>query len=165
MISAKALQGPFLIGTANRCLVRLHGCASPPDFCQHSGMALSYPETNATSRAVIGCAIEVHRHLGPGLLESIYEECLAVELADAGLSIQRQPPVPVVYKGRKVGGVYRPDILVNQEVIIEVKAVEKLLPVHQSQVLTYLRVTGLHVGLLFNFHTDSLTASMRRLSL
>ncbi len=128
-------------------------------------MALSYPETNATSRAVIGCAIEVHRHLGPGLLESIYEDCLAVELADAGLGIQRQPSIPVVYKGRTINGFYRPDILVNHEVIVEVKAVEKLLPVHESQVLTYLRVTGLHVGLLFNFHTDSLTASMRRLSL
>ncbi|MEO8194015.1 MAG: GxxExxY protein [Gemmatimonadales bacterium] len=114
---------------------------------------------------IIGAAIEVHRELGPGLLESNYEDCLEFELACAGHSVDRQQRIPVVYKGIALGSYYRPDVVVDGTVIVEVKAVEKLLGVHQAQIMTYLKVTGLRVGLILNFHTQFLRDGIKRVSL
>lgn len=100
---------------------------------------------------IIGCAIEVHRVLGPGLLESAYEEALSVELEEAGLAYQRQLPVPILYKGRTLGE-YRLDLLVEDAVVVEVKSTERDDPVFMSQLLTYIRLTGKKVGLLINFN-------------
>ncbi len=108
------------------------------------------------TREIIGGAIVVHKELGPGLLESAYEECLEVELIERGLHLRRQVPVPVVFKGRKIDCGYRLDMLVNDQVILELKAIEKVLPVHVAQLLTYLRLAGKKVGLLMNFHTPYL---------
>lgn len=118
---------------------------------------------NEITEHVIGAAIEVHRCLGPGLLESIYEECLALELDLRALRVERQKPVPVAYKGRVVGADLRVDLLVERKVIVEVKAIEKLLNVHDAQLLTYLRLTSLEVGLLINFHVPRLSDGIRRL--
>ena len=101
---------------------------------------------------VIGAAIEVHRALGPGLLESAYEECLCHELHLHGLKFQRQVPLPVRYKGINLDCGYRIDIIVEDAVILELKCVENVLPVHEAQLLTYLKLTGKHVGLLPNFY-------------
>jgi len=114
---------------------------------------------------VIGLAIEVLRHLGPGLLESAYEECLCWELKQAGLSVQRQVALPVVYKDVKLDVGYRVDVIVENRLILELKTVEKLLSIHEAQLLTYLRLTGLKTGLLINFNTAVLKDGIRRLVL
>ena len=105
---------------------------------------------------VIGAAIEVHRALGPGLLESAYEECLCHELRLRGLKFQRQVPLPVSFKGIHLDCGYRMDILVEDSVILELKCVEHVLRVHEAQLLTYLRMTGTRVGLIVNFHVAAL---------
>lgn len=128
-------------------------------------MALSYPELTPLSNLIIGCAIEVHTHLGPGLLESIYEECLAVELEQAGCKVDRQPQIPVRYKGRTLSAYYRPDVLVDRKIILEVKSVEKMSLVHAAQVRTCLRITGLRLGFLFNFNSVTLPDGMKRIVL
>lgn len=117
------------------------------------------------SRRIIGLAIEVHRLIGPGLLESAYEECLCREFELAGLPFRRQVPVPVEYKGHRLECGYRLDLVVDNRVLVELKAVEHLLPIHEAQVLTYLRLTGLRIGLLMNFHALRLTDGVRRLVL
>src|SRR5262249_47351545 len=109
------------------------------------------------TQQIIGAPIEVHKALGPGLLESAYEECLCHELRLRHLSFQRQIPVPVKYKDVNLDCGYRIDILVEDTVILELKCVEKLLPVHDAQLLTYLKLTGKTVGLILNFYTDVLT--------
>ena len=109
------------------------------------------------SRAVIGCAIEVHRTLGPGLLEIIYETCLCRELSQAGLGFERQRKLPVYYKGEAVDCDLRIDIVVDDTIVVEVKAVQQVLPVHEAQLLSYLRVTGLPLGLLLNFNEETIT--------
>jgi GxxExxY protein len=114
---------------------------------------------------VIGAAIEVHRHLGPGLLESVYEECLFWELGQAGLKTQRQVPLPVVYKEVKLDMGYRLDLLVQDELSVELKTVEKLLPIHEAQVLTYLKLSGIKTGLLLNFHSAVLRNGIKRMVL
>ncbi len=101
---------------------------------------------------VIGSAIEVHRHTGPGLLESVYELCLCRELADAGIAFARQVTIPVLYKGAEVGDGFKADIVVAGELILEIKAVSTILPIHAVQLRTYLRMSGIHVGLLLNFN-------------
>jgi GxxExxY protein len=101
---------------------------------------------------IIGCAIEVHRHLGPGLLESAYEECLCYELKNAGLRFVRQKGIPVIYKSIKLDYGYRMDILVESEIIIELKTVEALHPVHHAQLLTYMKFSRKSIGLLINFN-------------
>lgn len=106
---------------------------------------------------IIGAAIEVHRLLGPGLLESAYEECLCHELTLRKIPFRKQAPLPVEYKGVKLDCGYRIDLLVDEAVIVELKCVEKLLPVHDAQLLTYMKLTGNTVGLIFNFYTDVLT--------
>jgi GxxExxY protein len=111
---------------------------------------------------ILGAALEVHRHLGPGLLESAYEECLCHELALRDLSFQRQIDLPVEYKGLKLDCGYKIDLLVQDEVILELKAVEKLLPIHQAQLLTYLKLAHKKVGLLINFNVPLLTQGIIR---
>jgi len=106
----------------------------------------------ALTRQVIGAAIEVHRHLGPGLLESIYDECLASELRDRNIRFARQVGIPIVYKGRQLDGSYQIDFIVEDAVVLEIKAVTKILPVHEAQLLTYMKLSGLRLGLLLNFN-------------
>lgn len=121
-------------------------------------------EQDPLTERIIGCATSVHRVLGPGLLESAYVEALSVELGEAGLRIGRQVPVPLTYKGRYLGE-YRLDLLVEDAVVVEVKAVERFDPVHEAQVLTYLRLTGKRVGLLINFNRRLLREGIKRLVL
>jgi GxxExxY protein len=115
------------------------------------------------SQAVVGAAIEVHRHLGPGLLESLYETALCRELWLRGLRVERQVPVRVSYKGVELGNQVRLDLLINSVVVVEVKSVEGLAPIHKAQLLTYLKLTGHPVGLLFNFNVVLLKNGMRRI--
>lgn len=112
---------------------------------------------------VIGCAIEVHRHLGPGLLESAYEECICRELGLRSIAFRRQVPLPIVYKGANLDCAYRMDVVVEDRVVVEIKSVEKLLPLHEAQLLTYLKLSGKQVGLLFNFNVPALKSGMKRL--
>jgi GxxExxY protein len=115
------------------------------------------------SHRIIGAAIEVHRHLGPGLLESAYQSCLAFELKQLGLKVEEQKPLPVVYKQVKLDCGYRLDMVVEDEIIVEIKAIEKLLPIHDAQVLSYLRLTKKRVGLLMNFHVPVLKNGLKRI--
>jgi GxxExxY protein len=111
---------------------------------------------------VIGAAIEVHRHLGPGLLESAYEVCLCHELASKGIPFQRQVAIPVLYKGVSLDCGYKLDIVVEDRVVLELKAVESVLKVHEAQLLTYLRLSGKRVGLILNFHVSVMTKGIIR---
>ena len=119
-------------------------------------------ELNKLTEIIIGCAIEVHKELGPGLLESSYEECLAYELKSKELKAERQVPVPVVYKEIKLDCGYRMDILVEDTVIIELKSVETLSPLHEAQILTQLKFSGKHIGLLINFNVLRLIDGLKR---
>ncbi len=114
---------------------------------------------------IIGAAIEVHRNLGPGLLESTYEECLEWELRQLGYAVDRQVKVPIVYKGRTLDSTYRLDLLVEKTVIVDIKAVERLADIHHAQVLTYLRHTSREVGLLINFNSPLLRDGIKRVVL
>jgi GxxExxY protein len=118
---------------------------------------------NGITESVIGAAIAVHRTLGPGLLESAYEACLAFELTDRGLKVEQQVPLPVVYRGVNLECGYRLDFLVEDAVIVEVKAVDDLAPIHEAQVLSYLKLSGLRVGLLINFNVMVLKRGLRRI--
>ena len=111
---------------------------------------------------IIAAAIEVHRHLGPGLLESVYEECLCHELRLMGLRFERQTHMPIVYKGLKLEGAYRADLVVEDSVVVEIKATEGTAPVHHSQLLTYLKVSDRRVGLLINFNVPVLKEGLKR---
>jgi len=111
---------------------------------------------------VIGLAIDVHRHLGPGLLESAYEECLCFELKQADIEHRRQVPLPVVYKDVRLDCGYRIDIVVRRQLIVEIKAIERVVPVHEAQILTYLRLSGYKIGLLLNFNSIVLKDGLRR---
>jgi GxxExxY protein len=115
------------------------------------------------SRRIIGAAIEVHRHLGPGLLESAYQSCLAFELKQLGLKMEEQKPLPVVYQQVKLDCGYRLDMVVEDEIIVEIKAIEKLLPIHDAQLLSYLRLAKKRVGLLMNFHVPVLKNGLKRI--
>jgi len=117
------------------------------------------------SERIIGALIDVHRALGPGLLESAYEACFCRELQLLGLSFERQRPVGIVYKGLIVDCGFRIDVLVEGLIVVELKAVERLLPVHSAQVLTYMKLSSASVGLLVNFNVTSLRQGLRRLSL
>ncbi len=117
---------------------------------------------NSITGHIIGAAIEVHRTLGPGLLESAYQACLSFELRKLGLRVEEQKPVPVVYKDVKLDCGYRLDLLVEDAVIVEVKAVDQLVPIHDAQLLSYLRLTGKRVGLLMNFHVLQLKDGLKR---
>jgi len=119
-------------------------------------------DENQLSGEVIGAAIEVHRELGPGLLESIYRESLAMELAARGLTVNRELEVPILYKGRMLMSSLRLDMLVNALIVVEVKSVEHIVSVHEAQLLSYLRLSGKRLGLLINFNSPVLTRSIRR---
>jgi GxxExxY protein len=121
------------------------------------------PRGNQLTEKIIGCAIEVHKALGPGLLESAYEECFCYELTQNGLSFNRQVPLPVVYKGIKLDCGYRIDVLVNDVIVVELKTVEKLLPIHDAQLLTYLKLYKRPIGLLMNFNVPVLKSGIKRL--
>jgi GxxExxY protein len=116
------------------------------------------------SERVIGACIEVHRHLGPGLLESVYEHCLCRELSECGLRYERQKALPLSYKGLVLEGAYRLDLVVEAQLLVEIKAVERLLPVHVAQAVSYLRLSGLGSALLVNFHVAALKLGLRRLT-
>jgi len=120
-------------------------------------------EKESLTEAVIGCAIEVHRVLGPGLLESAYEVAMCRELSLRERSFERQVELPVTYKGVRLDAGYRVDLVVERQVIIELKCVEKLLPIHDAQLLTYLKLSGISIGLLMNFHVPVLTQGLKRL--
>jgi len=122
-------------------------------------------ENDLLTERIIGLAIEVHRQLGPGLLETAYEECLCFELKQSGLTVQRQVPLPIVYKSVRLECGYRLDVLVERQVIAEIKAVERLLPIHEAQMLTYMKLSAIRVGLLLNFNTAVLKDGIRRLML
>ena len=124
------------------------------------------PETERLDKLtekIIGCAIAVHRALGPGLLESAYEECVCFELNQAGIKFERQVPLPVAYKSVKLDCGYRMDVVVDSSVILEIKAVERIIPVHEAQLLSYLKLHNKRVGLLMNFHVPVLKNGLKRI--
>ncbi len=118
---------------------------------------------NEISNVVIGCAIEVHKQLGPGLLESAYKECLAYELFQQGLQVSKEVPMPIVYKEVKLDHGYRMDLLANNKVVIEIKTVEFISDVHEAQLLTYLKLGNYKLGLILNFHTAMLKNGIKRM--
>ena len=120
-------------------------------------------QRDSLTHKVIGAAIEVHRALGPGLLESAYEECLCYELSSAGLAFRKQVELPVLYKKVKLDCGYRMDIVVSESLVLEIKTVEKLLPIHQAQLLTYLKLSGIRTGLLINFNVPVLKNGIKRM--
>ena len=122
-------------------------------------------EENELTKVIIGAAIDVHRQLGPGLLESAYEACLCHELGLKQIPYERQKSLPVIYKGLSLECGYRIDILVDEKVVLEIKSVEGLLPIHEAQMLTYMRLDGWKAGLLINFNVPLLKQGIRRLVL
>lgn len=117
---------------------------------------------NVLTREIIGAAIEVHRHLGPGLLESAYQQCLSRELSLKEIPFKREWPLPLEYKGIRLGCSYRLDLLVNDAVVVEIKSVEALTSIHDAQLLTYLKLGGWKVGLLINFNVEVLKTGIHR---
>ena len=113
--------------------------------------------------SIIGSAIEVHRHLGPGLLESVYEECLSYELELQGLRVERQLACPIQYKGRHFDVGYRIDLFVNKNTIVELKSIKRIEPIHEAQILTYLRLLDVRYGLILNFNVPVLKQGIRRM--
>ncbi len=122
-------------------------------------------ERDSLTESVIGLAIEVHRALGPGLLESAYQECLCYELKTNGIAFARQVALPVVYKAVKLDCGYRMDLVVDDRLVVELKTVEKILPIQEAQLLTYLRLSGIRTGLLLNFNTSILKDGIKRMVL
>jgi GxxExxY protein len=126
-------------------------------------MITSHADVDDLTEQIIGCGIEVHRTLGPGLLEAVYRDCLGIELRRNRLHVERECHVRLDYKGERVSGWLTLDMLVNGCIVVELKAVERLHPVHSAQVITYLKLTGYPAGLLMNFNTTSLRAGLKRL--
>ena len=126
-------------------------------------MLLQDDDLNSVTGRILDAAITVHRHLGPGLLESIYAQCLRIELAARGMRFTVHRGVPIAYKGRPIDTCYRVDLVVEDMVVVEIKAVERLMPVHEAQTLTYLYLTGCRCGLLINFNVPRLMDGVRRL--
>jgi len=123
---------------------------------------MDYTVENELSKIILGCAIEVHKQLGPGLLESAYQECLYYELLRSGLDVVKEKPMPIIYKDVKLDHGYRIDLLVNNKVVIEIKTVEQFTDVHTAQVLTYLKLGNYKLGLLLNFHVTTLKNGIKR---
>jgi GxxExxY protein len=119
----------------------------------------------ALTRDIIGCAINVHKHFGPGLLENIYEQCLAIELAEKGFDVQKQVFMPVKYKNHVLENAYKLDLWVNKKVIVEIKAVEKIIPVHEAQIFSYMKLSESPLGLLINFNEKLLKDGIKRYAL
>ena len=128
-----------------------------------SAAVIQADQLNAITEQIIGAAMEVHRALGPGLLESAYEACLVFELRQRGFHVEQQKPLPITYKDVKLDCGYRLDLVVAESVILEIKAVEKLNTVHEAQLLSYLKLANCRVGLLLNFHCTMLKNGIRRL--
>lgn len=120
---------------------------------------MTQKELNDIAYDIVGCAIEVHKQLGPGLLESVYEECLIEEIKRNGMLVESQIKIPLIYKGKLLNTELKLDILVNNCIIVELKSVEAILPVHKAQLLTYLKLTGIAKGLLINFNCDNIVKS------
>ena len=120
-------------------------------------------EVEALATATANAALAVHRALGPGLLESAYQECLAIELSMAGVAVEREKVLPIVYRGRAIETAYRLDLIVGHKLLVELKAVESIAPVHQAQVVTYLKLLGLPLGLLINFNVPLIKDGIRRI--
>lgn len=120
-------------------------------------------DENDIAKEIFACAIKVHKATGPGLLESAYQECLNFELLKAGLVVEKQKPLPLIYQDIKLEIGYRVDLLVNNKVVIEIKAVETILPVHKAQVITYLKLSGCKLGILINFHEALLKDGFKRI--
>jgi GxxExxY protein len=114
------------------------------------------------SNKVIGCALEVHRELGPGLLESAYQQCLCYELSKLGIIFTIEQPFPVIYKGIEIDCGYRLDLLIEEKLIVEIKSVEKLIPIHEAQILTYMKLSKIGLGLLMNFNVPLLKDGIKR---
>jgi GxxExxY protein len=127
-------------------------CADTPRLAYDGGL----------TERIIGFAVKVHRHFGPGLMESVYEACLCLELRRSGLAVARQVSLPIFYDGIRLDNGYRADAIVEKSVILEIKSVERLVPLHEAQLLTYLRVSGCRVGLLMNFNCVRLKDGLRR---
>lgn len=123
-----------------------------------------FDEINKITEAIIGAAIEVHRALGPGLLESAYEACLVFELTERGFQVEQQKSLPVLYKGVRVDAGYRLDLLVNDTVIVEIKAIDKLAPIHSAQLMSYLKLSEKKIGLLINFNVKLLKDGLKRIA-
>jgi GxxExxY protein len=121
-------------------------------------------DLNTLTHTIIKSAIEVHRALGPGLLESAYEACLKCELAERGLKVESQRPLPIIYKSIRLQCAYRIDLVVEDQIIVEVKAIDALAPIHEQQLLSYLRLADIRVGLLINFNVPVLTQGVRRVA-
>ena len=122
-------------------------------------------EDDPLTYAIIGCAIKVHKKLGPGLLETPYDDAMQIELSKAGLAFRHQPFVRIPYEGKLLPRSFRPDFLIEEQVVVELKSVKDLLPVHQAQVLTYMRLSGIQRGLLVNFNVSLLVRGIKRLIL
>jgi GxxExxY protein len=141
------------------------GSEGQPSAGRSAGLFVGRRADRAAARARrdggVGAAIEVHRHLGPGYLEGAYEQALAIELRLRGIDLERQAPIPLTYKGYEIGE-GRVDFLVRKELVVELKAVESALPVHKTQVISYLKALGLHLGLLINFNVRVLKAGIQR---
>ena len=118
---------------------------------------------NILTERIIHCAIEVHKQLGPGLLESVYEECLCREFEVEGLKYERQKEIPIFYKGEPLKEKYRLDLVAEKTVIIEIKCVDTILPVHKAQLLTYLKLTGIKLGLILNFNVSLMKHGIKRM--
>jgi|SRR5690625_880388 len=118
---------------------------------------------NDLTYKIIGCAYKVHSELGPGLLESTYEVCLEYELFKSGLNVERQKSLPVIYNDMKLEAGYRIDLLVNNEIILELKSVDAIAPIHKAQLMTYLKLTGLKLGLLLNFNVLDMKSGINRI--
>jgi len=127
------------------------------------GITENQKRANLLSNQIIAAAIEVHRALGPGLLESAYESCLCQELGLMKIAFEKQIPIPVIYKGLKLDCAYRIDVIVEKLVVVEIKAVDNLLPIHEAQLLTYLKLTHLWLGMLINFDTPLVTSGVKRI--
>ncbi len=115
---------------------------------------------NDLAYKIVGCAIEVHKHIGPGLLESVYQRCFIEELENSGLQVQSQLYVPITYKEKDLGGLLKLDLLINDLIIVEIKSVEVMIPLYNAQLLSYLKLTGKPKGLLINFNCENITQQM-----
>lgn len=132
---------------------------------EHDGTEPVSPEVNQIGRAVMDAAFAVHRELGPGLLESVYEHCLAADLIRAGLSVERQLAIPVSYRGERIDAGFRLDLFIDRKVVVEIKSIDALAAIHTAQLLTYLRFSQVRLGYLINFNTTKLKDGFRRLVL
>lgn len=134
--------------------------AMPQKFIGKEDVLITQKYINDISYKIVGCAIEIHKHLGPGLLESVYHSCLIEELRNNGLYVQSQIHVPVNYKGKDLGGMLKLDLLINNFVIVELKAVETMIPLYNAQLLSHLKLAKMPKGLLINFHCENITKQL-----